>query len=197
MVQFKKMSKTYDGERFIFTDFDFELRGGEKVWLFGPNGAGKSTLVKMILGLESPTSGDIINGENLSIGYFAQKQNQLKYEKSLLDNFLELTHCEYSEVYGALRRFSFDGDELKLRVKDLSPGQRARFAFAIFTFHNYDMLILDEPDNHLDIETKEVIEQSLREYKGTLFLISHDRYFVESILPTSILYLKNGQISQL
>lgn len=197
MVQFNKMTKTYDGERFIFNDFDFELRGGEKVWLFGPNGAGKSTLVRMILGLESPTSGEVINGENLSIGYFAQKQNQLKYDKSLLDNFLELTHCEYSEVYGALRRFSFDGDELKLRVKDLSPGQRARFAFAIFTFHNYDMLILDEPDNHLDIETKEVIEQSLREYKGTLFLISHDRYFVESILPTSILYLKNGQISQL
>jgi ATP-binding cassette subfamily F protein 3 len=197
MVQFKKMTKTYDGERFIFKDFDFELRGGEKVWLFGPNGAGKSTLVKMILGLESPTSGEVINGENLSIGYFAQKQNQLKYDKSLLDNFLELTHCEYSEVYGALRRFSFDGDELKMRVKDLSPGQRARFAFAIFTYHKYDMLILDEPDNHLDIETKEVIEQSLREYKGTLFLISHDRYFVESILPTSILYLKNGQISQL
>ena len=197
MVQFKKMTKTYDGERFIFNDFDFELRGGEKVWLFGPNGAGKSTLVRMILGLESPTSGEVINGENLSIGYFAQKQNQLKYDKSLLDNFLELTHCEYSEVYGALRRFSFDGDELKLRVKDLSPGQRARFAFAIFTYHNYDMLILDEPDNHLDIETKEVIEQSLRDYKGTLFLISHDRYFVESILPTSILYLKNGQISQL
>lgn len=197
MVQFKKMTKTYDGERFIFNDFDFELRGGEKVWLFGPNGAGKSTLVRMILGLESPTSGEVINGENLSIGYFAQKQNQLKYDKSLLDNFLELTHCEYSEVYGALRRFSFDGDDLKLRVKDLSPGQRARFAFAIFTYHNYDMLILDEPDNHLDIETKEVIEQSLREYKGTLFLISHDRYFVESILPTSILYLKNGQISHL
>lgn len=197
MVQFKKMSKSYDGEKFIFKDFDFELRGGEKVWLFGPNGAGKSTLVKMILGLESPTAGEVNIGENLTIGYFAQKQNQLEYDKTLLDNFLDITHCEYREVFGALKSFSFEGDELKLRVRDLSPGQRARFAFAIFTYHNYDMLILDEPDNHLDIETKEVIEQSLREYKGTLFLISHDRYFVESILPTSILYLKNGQISQL
>ena len=129
--------------------------------------------------------------------YFAQKQNQLVYDKSLLDNFLDITHCEYHEVFGALKRFSFEGDELKLRVRDLSPGQRARFAFAIFTYHKYDMLILDEPDNHLDIETKEVIEQSLREYNGTLFLISHDRYFVESILPTSILCLKNGQISKL
>lgn len=197
MVQFKGMSKSYDGQNFIFNNFDFELRGGEKIWLFGPNGAGKSTLVRMILGLESPSSGEVNIGENLSIGYFAQKQNQLVYDKSLLDNFLDITHCEYSEVFGALKRFSFEGDELKLRVRDLSPGQRARFAFAIFTYHKYDMLILDEPDNHLDIETKEVIENSLREYNGTLFLISHDRYFVESILPTSILCLKNGQISKL
>ena len=197
MVQFKGMSKSYDGENFIFKDFDFELRGGEKVWLFGPNGAGKSTLVKMILGLESPTLGEVNIGENLSIGYFAQKQNQLSYDKSLLDNFLDITHCEYQEVFPSLKRFMFEGDDLKLKVKDLSPGQRARFAFAIFTYHQYDMLILDEPDNHLDIETKEVIEQSLREYKGTLFLISHDRYFVESIEPTSILYLNKGKISKL
>jgi len=191
------MAKSYDGEKFIFKDFNFELRGGEKVWLFGPNGAGKSTLVKMMLGLESPTSGEVLIGENLSIGYFAQKQNQLIYDKTLLDNFLDITHCEYSEVFGALKRFLFDGDMLKLRVKDLSPGQRARFAFAIFTYHNYDMLILDEPDNHLDIETKEVLEESLRDYKGTLFLISHDRYFVESIIPTSILSLSNGKIEQI
>jgi len=197
MVQFKDMAKSYDGEKFIFKDFNFELRGGEKVWLFGPNGAGKSTLVKMMLGLESPTSGEVLIGENLSIGYFAQKQNQLIYDKTLLDNFLDITHCEYSEVFGALKRFLFDGDMLKLRVKDLSPGQRARFAFAIFTYHNYDMLILDEPDNHLDIETKEVLEESLRDYKGTLFLISHDRYFVESIIPTSILSLSNGKIEQI
>jgi len=197
MVQFKDMFKTYDGTKFIFKDFNFELRGGEKVWLFGPNGAGKSTLVKMILNLESPTSGEVSIGENLSIGYFAQKQNQLNYDKSLLDNFLDITHCEYGEVFGALKKFLFEGDMLRLRVRDLSPGQRARFAFAIFTYHSYDMLILDEPDNHLDIETKEIIEESLKNYKGTLFLISHDRYFVESIEPTSILYLKNGQIETL
>lgn len=197
MVQFIGMSKTYDGQKFIFQDFDFELRGGEKVWLFGPNGAGKSTLVKMILGLESPTSGEFKLGENLSIGYFAQKQNQLNYESSLLDNFLDITHCEYKDVFPSLKRFMFEGDDLKLKVKNLSPGQRARFAFAIFTYHQYDMLILDEPDNHLDIETKEVIEDSLREYKGTLFIISHDRYFVESIEPTSLLYLNNGKISKL
>lgn len=197
MVQFKEMSKSYDGLKYIFNNFNFELRGGEKVWLFGPNGAGKSTLVRMILGLESPTSGEVNIGENLSIGYFAQKQNQLVYDKTLLDNFLDITHCEYREVFGALKRFMFEGDDLKLRVRDLSPGQRARFAFAIFTYHNYDMLILDEPDNHLDIETKEVIEESLRNYQGTLFLISHDRYFVESIIPTSILYLNNGQIEKI
>jgi len=197
MVMFNDVNKTYDGEKFIFKNFNFELRGGEKVWLFGPNGAGKSTLVRMILGLEKPTDGEVVLGENVSIGYFAQKQNQLVYDKSLLDNFLDITHCEYREVFGALKKFLFEGDILKLKVKDLSPGQRARFAFAIFTYHNYDMLILDEPDNHLDIETKEVIEESLRNYKGTLFLISHDRYFVANLEPTSVLYLKDGVLNRI
>ncbi|NBO22417.1 ABC transporter ATP-binding protein [bacterium] len=197
MVHFKNVFKTYDGNKFIFKNFNFELRGGEKVWLFGPNGAGKSTLVKMILGIEKPSNGEVEIGENISIGYFAQKQNQLNYEKSLLDNFLDITHCEYREVFGALKKFLFDGDLIKLKVKDLSPGQRARFAFAIFTYHNYDMLILDEPDNHLDIETKEVIEESLKNYKGTLFLISHDRYFVSNLEPTSVLCLKDGVLEKL
>lgn len=197
MVMFKNVTKTYDGQKFIFKDFNFELRGGEKVWLFGPNGAGKSTLVRMILGIEKPNEGEVSLGENVSVGYFAQKQNQLVYEKSLLDNFLDITHCEYREVFGALKKFMFEGDILKLKVKDLSPGQRARFAFAIFTYHNYDMLILDEPDNHLDIETKEVIEESLKNYKGTLFLISHDRYFVSNLEPTSVLYLKDGILNRI
>jgi len=115
-------------------------------------------------------------------GYLAQKQTSLNYEESLLDFYMKSTGCGFGEAHGILKNYMFTGDELKIKIRDLSPGQRARFSFAIFTYKNYDMLILDEPDNHLDIETKEVIEESLKKYKGTLFLISHDRFFVEKLM---------------
>ena len=112
----------------------------------------------------------------------------------MLDQFLAETQCEYSQAFGALKRFLFSGDDLKKRIKNLSPGERSRFAFAIFAFKDYDMLILDEPTNHLDIETKEVIEKNLSEYKGNLLLISHDRYFVENVDIQKLLRLDQGKL---
>lgn len=173
---------------------DFEIRGKEKIWLFGPNGSGKSTMVKMIMGEETPTEGTISVGVNMKIGYFAQKQTHLDYEKNLLDQFIEETKCSFGDAHGLLNRFMFDRDAIRKSVKNLSPGERARYAFAIFASENYDMLILDEPTNHLDIETKEVIEESLRDFAGTLLLVSHDRYFVESIGVEKMLNLREGKL---
>jgi len=195
MIRFDEASKAY-GAKPIFTDLSFEVRGGEKVWLFGPNGAGKSTIVKLIMGDEVVTEGTVKIGENLRIGYFAQKQTHLAHDKDLLTFFLEETKCEYGAAFSNLRKFMFEKDDLKKKVGNLSPGQRARFAFAIFAYKNYDMLILDEPDNHLDIDTKEVLEESLREYKGTLLLISHDRFFVERVGVEKVLNLKNGNLRE-
>ena len=197
MIRFTDVSKTYDGNNFIFQNLNFEIRGGEKVWLFGPNGAGKSTIVKMILEQELPSFGEIKIGDNITIGYFAQKQTALDFEENLLEFYIKSTGCGFGEAHGILKNYMFTGDELKIKIRDLSPGQRARFAFAIFTYKNYDMLILDEPDNHLDIETKEVIEESLRKYQGTLFLISHDRFFVEKINVSSIYKIEDGKIQNL
>lgn len=197
MVRFSNVSKTYDNQNFIFKDLNIEIRGGEKVWLFGPNGAGKSTIVKMILGQENSSHGEVRIGDNISIGYFAQKQTTLNFDESLLDFYMKSTGCGFGEAHGILKNYMFTGDELKVKIRDLSPGQRARFSFAIFTYKNYDMLILDEPDNHLDIETKEVIEDSLKKYKGTLFLISHDRFFVEKIDVSSIYKIEDGKIQKL
>ena len=194
MVRFDEVSKSY-GEKKVFENLSFELRGKEKIWLLGPNGTGKTSLVKMIMQEENVTSGELTTGTNMKIGYFAQKQTALDYDKTLLDAFIEATSCEYGKAFGFLKRFLFDGASAKKKISELSPGQRARFAFSIFAFNDYDMLILDEPTNHLDIETKEVIERSLSDFEGTLLLVSHDRYFVESVGVDKILDLKSKVLS--
>jgi ATPase subunit of ABC transporter with duplicated ATPase domains len=147
------------------------------------------------MGIENVTSGEVKIGNNIEIGYFSQLQTHLISENSILDEFTQKTGCYFAEAYGYLNRFLFDKESTKKHVSQLSPGERARFAFAVFAYKNYDMLILDEPDNHLDIETKEVLEQSLRDFKGTLLLVSHDRYFVEEIGIDKVLNLNKGLLT--
>jgi ATP-binding cassette subfamily F protein 3 len=194
MLRFEDVSKFY-GAKKIFSGLDFELRGTEKVWLFGPNGGGKSTLVKIIVGEVTPTEGQVKVGNNISIGYFSQIQAELNFEGDLLSYFSKETGSYFGDAYGKLKRFMFDRDATKKRLFQLSPGERSRFKLAIFANKNYDFLIMDEPDNHLDIETKDVLAQCLREFKGTLLLVSHDRYFVESVGVEKILNLREGTLS--
>ncbi|MBP9758990.1 ABC-F family ATP-binding cassette domain-containing protein, partial [Candidatus Dojkabacteria bacterium] len=97
--------------------------------------------------------------------------------------------------YALLQKFLFNKDIQKYKIKELSPGQRARLSFAIFAQHNYEFLILDEPTNHLDIKTKEIIENALREYQGAILLVSHDRYFVNSVGMDRVITLEEGKIT--
>lgn len=194
MARFENVAKSF-GKKEVFKDLSFEVRGKEKVWLFGPNGAGKTTLVKILMGLEKPSDGAVKIGENITVGYFSQIQSHLISEKEILEEFIDKTGCYFAQAYGYLEKFLFDRDSLRKRVWQLSPGERARFAFAIFAYKNYDLLVLDEPDNHLDIDTKEVIEKSLSEFNGTLLLVSHDRYFVESVGVSKVLNLREGSFS--
>lgn len=196
MLRLTDLTKYY-GKTKVFENLNLEIRGGEKVWLFGPNGAGKSTLVKIVMGLETPTAGEVKVGENIKIGYFSQIQERIKSRKNIKDEFIDRTNCFYGAVGNYLSKFLFSEKDITEKlVSQLSPGERARFEFAIFSFKDYDLLILDEPDNHLDIETKEVLEQSLRDYKGTILLVSHDRYFVGNSGITSVLNLKDGVLKQ-
>ncbi len=196
MLRLTDLTKYY-GKTKVFENLNLEIRGGEKVWLFGPNGAGKSTLVKIVMGLETPTAGEVKVGENIKIGYFSQIQERIKSRKNIKDEFIDRTNCFYGAVGNYLSKFLFSEKDITEKlVSQLSPGERARFEFAIFSFKDYDLLILDEPDNHLDIETKEVLEQSLRDYKGTILLVSHDRYFVGNSGITGVLNLKDGVLKQ-
>ena len=192
MLRLEDISKSY-GDTKVFENLNMELRGGEKVWLFGPNGAGKTTLVKIVMGIEKPDSGVVKVGENMKIGYFSQIQKRSTSKKNIMEEFIARTNCFYGAVGTYLGKFLFSEKDIKEKgLSQLSPGERARFEFAIFSYNDYDLLILDEPDNHLDIETKEVLEQSLRDYKGTILLVSHDRYFVGNSGITSVLNLKEG-----
>ncbi len=194
MLRFDNVTKKY-GDKLVFKDLSFEIRGKEKVWLFGPNGSGKTTMVKIVTGEEEINEGTIKVGNDIKIGYFSQTQSHLNNGNELLDEFTKKSGMYYGAAYKYLERFLFNRDTIRKRVWQLSPGERARFAFAIFSTQDYDLMILDEPDNHLDIETKEVIEKSLREFTGTLFLISHDRYFVERIGMDKVLNLREGVLT--
>ena len=165
------------------------------MWLFGPNGAGKTTIIKLITGEEKATEGIIKLGDNMKIGYYSQVQSDLDPEKSVLEEFMNKTGCYIGSTYGYLKKFLFEREDISKRVKYLSPGERARFAFSIFAYKDYDLLILDEPDNHLDIETKEVLERSLNEFSGTILIVSHDRYFVEEIGIDKVFNLSEGTLT--
>jgi ATP-binding cassette subfamily F protein 3 len=194
MLRLTNVSKSY-GNNLVFENLDLEVRGGEKIWLFGPNGAGKSTLVKIINGIEKADSGNVRLGDNIKVGYFSQIQKENDTGNTVLEEFSSRTNCFYGKAYGYLEKFLFKKKDLDKYISMLSPGERARFEFAIFSFYDYDMLILDEPDNHLDIETKEVLEQSLDEFKGTMLLVSHDRYFVSNSGIDKVLNLKDGKLT--
>jgi len=184
----------YDGGQKLFDNANLQIFGNDKVWFKGNNGKGKSTLVKLITGELLPTSGSIVFGENINWTYFSQDQSQLNYDQTVEKYFLENTDVTLQDSYGILSRFLFSNLERETLIKDLSPGQRARLIFAVFAQSKYEFLILDEPTNHLDIKSKEVIENALKEYKGALLLISHDRHFVDGLNVSRVIEIDEGKL---
>ncbi|MEI7579549.1 MAG: ABC-F family ATP-binding cassette domain-containing protein [bacterium] len=194
VLRIENLSFHYPNKEEILNNTSFEIYGREKIWFYGPNGIGKSTIVKLIIGQLTPVKGNIRIGENIRWEYFSQNQSHLPPDERVDEYFLRKTNISFNSSFGLLSRFLFSKDLQKYQIKDLSPGQRARLSFCIFAQHDYELLILDEPTNHLDIKTKEIIENALREFKGTILLISHDRYFVNSIGMDRVITLENKKI---
>ena len=184
------ISKSY-GEKVIVHNFSATILRGDKVGLIGPNGAGKTTLLKMILGEESPDSGSAKLGTKLQVAYFDQMRAQLNEEASLMDTISP--GSDWVEVNGAkkhvmsyLNDFLFSPERARSPVKSLSGGERNRLLLARLFAKPANCLVLDEPTNDLDIDTLELLEELLEEYTGTVFLVSHDRMFLDNVVTQVI-----------
>lgn len=163
----------------LFRGIHFDIKRGERVALIGNNGTGKTTILKIINGLLPADEGDIILGTNVQIGYYDQEHHVLHMEKTLFeelsDTYPDLNNTQIRNVLAA---FLFTGDDVFKRIGDLSGGERGRVSLAKLMLSEANFLILDEPTNHLDIASKEILENALNQYTGTVFYVSHDRYFI-------------------
>ena len=183
--EFKNLSKRIDG-KVLFEKFDGWVLQGERIAVVGRNGSGKSTLLKILLGLEKPSSGEIKRGE-VSIGYFDQARNVLDDDKSLIETFCPnggdhvLVRGRNMHVYGYLKNFLFPKEFLDKKIGVLSGGEKNRVALAMLFTKTYDVLVLDEPTNDLDIATINILEDYLQSFEGAILLVSHDRYFVDKM----------------
>lgn len=173
---------------------NFELYKGQKIGIIGENGTGKSTLLKTIMGIQNPISGKINFGHNIEIGYFDQKMAEINSEKTIYDDFSEeFPTLTVTEVRSSLAAFMFYEDNIFKQINMLSGGEKVRLALCKILKRGPNVLILDEPTNHLDIVGKESFENLLKEYKGTIIFVSHDRFFVNKIAD-SILAFENGKV---
>ena len=185
LFEFKNLGKSIDG-KVLFEKFDARVLQGERIAIVGRNGSGKSTLLKILLGLEKPSSGEIKRGE-VSIGYFDQARNVLDDDKSLIETFCPnggdhvLVRGRNMHVYGYLKNFLFPKEFLDKKIGVLSGGEKNRVALAMLFTKTYDVLVLDEPTNDLDIATINILEDYLQSFEGAILLVSHDRYFVDKM----------------
>lgn len=193
VLRVEGLAKSF-GDHTLFTDLDFEIKRGERVALIGNNGTGKTTILKIINELLAADAGSFTLGSKVCIGYYDQEHHILHMEKTLFeeisDDYPTLTNTEIRNVLAA---FLFTGDDVFKRISDLSGGERGRVSLAKLMLSEANFLILDEPTNHLDILSKEILEQALNRYTGTVFYVSHDRYFINQT-ATRILELTGNTL---
>ena len=192
----KDMAKSY-GEKVIFADANIVIERGEKVAFVGKNGEGKSTMIKAIMKQIEINSGSVEVGHNAQIGYFAQNQASLLDENATIfetidDIAVGDVRTKIKDILGA---FMFHGDDVTKKVKVLSGGEKTRLAIIKLLLEPVNFLILDEPSNHLDMKTKDIIKDALRDFDGTLILVSHDRDFLDG-LATKVFEFGNKRVKE-
>ncbi len=180
VLKIKDLSKRY-GEKDVFNNVSFNVYNGEKVCLKGKNGSGKSTLIKIIVGEERETSGKIEIGNSVRIGYIPQEIKFNNEEETIFEYFIKQYRANENEIRTYLAKFMFYKEDVFKKLSKLSGGEKVRIKLAELMIKDVNFLILDEPTNHLDISTRELLEQTLIEYKGTILFVSHDRYFINKI----------------
>lgn len=180
VLKLENVEKKFD-QKVIFKDANLTLNYGEKAALIGKNGSGKSTLIKMILGQDTNFQGELKLGTSIKIGYISQNIIFEDNEKTVLDYFLEGNNLSETEARSKLAKYGFRQENAFKRIGKLSGGEKVRIILMKLIQRDINFLILDEPTNHIDIDTREILEEALKEYKGTALFVSHDRFFINAI----------------
>lgn len=186
------ISKNF-GDLTLLEDINFNIYKGEKVGLIGPNGIGKTTLFKIILGELEYDGGEINLGHNVFPAYFDQEMESLNLDKTIIDEIWdENPKLNHTTIRTLLSQFLFIGDDIFKEISLLSGGEKARINLLKLMLSKANFLLMDEPTNHLDIDSKEILEDSVIDYSGTLFVISHDRYFLNRVCTKILELTKDG-----
>ncbi|MBQ0077911.1 MAG: ABC-F family ATP-binding cassette domain-containing protein [Bacteroidales bacterium] len=184
-------------QKVVFSGADIEIKRGEKVSLLGRNGEGKTTLMRVIMGELDPLEGESRIGHNVTIGYFAQNQEDVLDKNETV--FSTLDRIAVGDIRTRLRdilaQFLFRGEDIDKRVSVLSGGERARLALAKLMLQSHNLLALDEPTNHMDIKSKDILKQALKAFDGTLVIVSHDRDFLDGLVD-KFYEFKDGEVHE-
>ena len=181
------------GEKHLFKNVDIHIRKGERVFILGANGCGKTTLFKILTGKCPQDSGEYDYGANVQVGYFDQMQQNLDLSKTAIDEVWDaFPNMTQTEVRCAMASFLFKGEEVFKPLSKMSGGERARISLLKLMLKGGNFLLLDEPTNHLDSSSREELENTLKEYGGTLLIISHDRYFINKLADRMLVMTPEG-----
>jgi ATP-binding cassette subfamily F protein uup len=200
VIELQHVYQAYDG-RVLIDDLNTTIMRGDRVGIIGPNGAGKSTLLKILLGELKPQRGEVTLGTGLQIAYFDQHRAQLNDALNALDNvaegreYIEL-NGQRKHIIGYLQDFLFSPERARAPITRLSGGERNRLLLAKLFAQPSNLLVMDEPTNDLDVETLELLEDLLTEYKGTLLLVSHDREFLDNVVSSTLVLEGEGKVGE-
>jgi ATP-binding cassette subfamily F protein 3 len=196
LIQAKNLTKSFD-EKIIFENISFNLKQGDKIALIGQNGAGKTTFLKTICGLDKNYNGEISITPSVKIGYFAQELDNLNNRSEILEDVL-YAGSAVEDTRMILASLLFKGDDVYKKIGNLSMGEKGRVAFAKLILSGANLLILDEPTNYMDMQSKEKVEDVLEKFAGSIIFVSHDRYFIKRlanrvfVIDNRKLYLYDG-----
>ena len=188
-----KLTKRY-GAREIFHNISFQIERGQRLVVIGLNGAGKTTLLRALLGMTPLNGGKVTMGDRVRLGYYAQENEGLDYDNTVLNEAQLILPDDSKRVRGILGRFLFTGDRVFQRVETLSGGEKTRLALAKMVLDGPNLLILDEPTTHLDVLSRDIIGEALGNYNGTIIAVTHDVEFVRNLRPDTLLLMPEGKM---